>query len=100
MTETRCTRWEKQVDWPLIVAAILFLIAYAWPILDPGIGHGWRLICHLVAWLTWALFVLDYLVRLALTDDRPASSGRICPTSLSLHYPFSVRYGCCVSSHF
>jgi hypothetical protein len=35
--ENRRQRWEDAADWPLTRAAVIFLAAYAWPILDPGI---------------------------------------------------------------
>ena len=30
-------RWERATHWPLMAAAVAFLVAYAWPILDPGL---------------------------------------------------------------
>jgi voltage-gated potassium channel len=58
------------MEWPLTVAAVVFLGAYAWPILDPGLPHGWRIACELVGWTVWALFLVDYLARVLLADDR------------------------------
>jgi voltage-gated potassium channel len=51
-------------------AAVLFLAAYAWPILDPSLAGPPRTPCSAVTWLTWITFVLDYLVRLCLAPDR------------------------------
>lgn len=68
-TESRVDRWERQAEWPLTVAALLFLIAYAWPILDPELPSAVRHALGLVAWAAWALFVVDYLVRLALATE-------------------------------
>jgi voltage-gated potassium channel len=48
----------------------LFLAAYAWPILDPALAGQWRSVCWWITWATWAVFVLDYVVRLALSDRR------------------------------
>lgn len=62
--------WERRMEWPLYAAALLFLGAYAWPILQPSLGHSARMWCSLVAWATWALFALDYLVRLITAPDR------------------------------
>jgi voltage-gated potassium channel len=69
-TESRLDRWERRAEWPLTVAALLFLIAYAWPILDPELPSSVRRTLGLVAWAAWALFVVDYLVRLALATER------------------------------
>lgn len=69
-TESRLARWERQAEWPLTAAALLFLVAYAWPILDPGLPADLRRALGLAAWAAWALFVLDYLVRLTLATER------------------------------
>lgn len=63
-------RWEEHTEWPLMVAALLFLVSYAWPILDPDLSAGRTLACVVVGWVTWAMFGLDYLVRLGLAEDR------------------------------
>lgn len=68
--ETRRERWEAGADWPLTAAALLFLAAYAWPILQPSLQDGWRTTCQFIAWAAWAAFAVDYLVRLALSRDR------------------------------
>jgi voltage-gated potassium channel len=68
--ELRRDRWEAAADWPLTVAAVVFLAAYAWPILEPDLGSPWRGWCRAVTWLAWALFAIDYVVRLALSRQR------------------------------
>lgn len=70
--EVRRERWEERGDLPLTGAAVLFLVAYALPILDPDLAAGWLLACRTVAWGAWALFAVDYAVRLALSVDRAA----------------------------
>ena len=30
-------RWERATNWPLMVAAVIFLAAYALPVLDPDL---------------------------------------------------------------
>lgn len=68
--EARRARWERAGNWPLTLAAVLFLVAYAWPVLDPDLAEGWMLACRVVTWVAWAAFVVDYLVRLRLSEDR------------------------------
>ncbi len=68
--EARRERWEQAARWPLVSAALLFLGAYAWPILDPGLSQGWFGLCRLVIGAVWLVFVLDYVVRFALSDNR------------------------------
>ena len=58
------------MQWPLTVAALVFLVAYAWPIIDPTIPGWLDQVCTVVVWLTWGMFVLDYLARLALAEKR------------------------------
>jgi voltage-gated potassium channel len=50
--------------------ALLFLGAYAWPILDPDLSGVWLRVCVVVTWLAWAGFAVDYVVRLGLAGDR------------------------------
>jgi voltage-gated potassium channel len=70
MTEAMLA-WRRRTEVPLMVAAVLFLAAYAWRVLDPNLSDGWRLACDAVLWSTWALFAIDYLARFALADNRP-----------------------------
>ncbi|GAA3802219.1 potassium channel family protein [Amycolatopsis tucumanensis] len=63
--------WEKRMEWPLTGVAVLFLGAYAWPILQPSLGSTGRVWCEVVTWLAWGLFALDYVVRLVQSPDKP-----------------------------
>ena len=73
MTELdRHHRWEQAAEWPLTTAAVLFLGAYAWVILDPDLASGWATACRVVTWATWAAFAVDYFVRLGLARHRVA----------------------------
>src|SRR6478672_9489559 len=65
-------RWETLSEWLLTVAAMAFLVAYAWPILDPTLPSVWVTVCRIVAWGAWALFAVEYLARLVSSRDRPA----------------------------
>lgn len=70
--ESRRQRWEDRADWPLTITAVLFLVAYAAPILRPDLVSPWPTVCQLVTWAAWALFVADYVVRLSLSRDHIA----------------------------
>ncbi|MDO3649306.1 potassium channel family protein [Nocardia mangyaensis] len=74
--QTRRTRWEQRTEPALIVAALVFLGAYAAPIIHPGISEGWRNACAATTLAVWALFGLDYLTRLALSGNRLRFIGR------------------------
>ena len=53
-----------------MAAALAFLVAYAVPILQPELTSSERLLCQVVVWVAWALFAVDYLARLVLSEDR------------------------------
>ena len=67
---SRQGRWEARADWPLTFAALLFLVAYALPILDLGLSSPVQQVCRAVTWVAWGLFAVDYIARLVLAPDR------------------------------
>ena len=69
-------RWEKATDWPLMVAAVVFLAAYAVPVLAPDLPSWLLDLCRWLSWTTWGIFVVDLVVRLALADERLRYLGR------------------------
>jgi len=71
MIEPRRERWDHKVEWPLTIAALLFLGAYAWPILNPDLDATLVDLCQSITWGTWLLFAVDYLTRLTISVDRP-----------------------------
>ncbi|MEO7017793.1 MAG: ion channel [Leifsonia sp.] len=62
-------RWRRLTGWPLTIAAGLFLVAYAWEVIDDLSGL-WLLVAESVIWGTWILFLLDYFVSLWLATHR------------------------------
>jgi voltage-gated potassium channel len=64
--EPRIAAWNRRVDWPLTGLAVLFLVGYAWQVLDTSLAPSTVHAIDLVLWIIWALFALDYLVRIAL----------------------------------
>jgi voltage-gated potassium channel len=69
-TASKLERWASATEWPLMVAAVAFLAAYAWPILDPDLSAGALLVCAAATWVAWAVFALDYVARVALATDK------------------------------
>jgi voltage-gated potassium channel len=63
-------RWERGAEWPLAIAAVLFLVTYSWEILDPRLPEAVRVLFQVVDYATWAVFALDYVVRVALAEQR------------------------------
>lgn len=68
--QTRLDSWEHRTRWPLTLAALVFVAAYAWPILDPDLGAGWRQACSAVTWVVWACYAVDYVIRLVIAERR------------------------------
>ena len=83
----RLRQWEEATEWPLAVTALIFLVAYSWPILATGLHHPLRRACEIVVYVAWALFALDYLTRLALAPDRRRFLLRHIPDLLSVALP-------------
>lgn len=69
---TPVARWEKRAEIPLLLLALAFLVAYAWPVLDPRLDADIRTVLEVASWTIWAAFVADFAVRLYLTADRHA----------------------------
>jgi voltage-gated potassium channel len=63
-------RWEHLTEWPLTAVALVFLAAYAIPIAVPGSPEWVVSSCENLVWATWAIFALDYLVRLSLAERK------------------------------
>jgi voltage-gated potassium channel len=70
-TRRRIRRWlNDQGDWVLVGLALIFLVAYAWPILDVHLNPGLRDACQIGQWGAWAGFALDYFARLWAARER------------------------------
>ncbi|MEV8268458.1 ion channel [Microbacterium sp. NPDC076911] len=69
MHGTRIVRWEKAMEWPLTIAAILFFIAYAFDITADLRGAS-GVIANVVIWIAWAMFAVDYIVRITLAQNK------------------------------
>ncbi|MBA8825482.1 voltage-gated potassium channel [Saccharopolyspora lacisalsi] len=68
--EPRVAAWEYRMQWPLVAAAVAFLVAYTWHVLAPDMSSGRALGVNALMWAIWALFALDYVVRLALAQRK------------------------------
>ncbi|MER7466305.1 ion channel [Streptomyces sp. NPDC097981] len=67
--ETRDVAWEHRTELPLFYASLVFLAGYAARVLAHT--EPWRDIGGLMVLLTWLCFIVDYLVRFALSGQRP-----------------------------
>ena len=68
-TETKLQRWERHAEWPLAAAAVLFLVLFSRQVLAQPHGREAHIVWA-VDWAIWALFVVDYVVRLCLAGNR------------------------------
>src|SRR5688500_3576825 len=67
---TRVEAWERRLEVPLLLLAGAFLVAYAWPVVDPSIPRDLQSLLTVVSWTVWVAFALDFAVRLWLAPNR------------------------------
>ena len=70
VSDQQVLAWERRTGPGLIVAAVAFLGAYAWPILDPALPSWAARMCRLVTLLVWAVFAADLLLRLSWAERK------------------------------
>lgn len=70
MSKSRVQRWEQLTEWPLAILAVVFLVAYAWPILQPDLNASVKAACQIANVVVWIVFAADYVLRLVLADRR------------------------------
>ena len=64
--EPRIAAWNRRMDWPLTALAVVFLVAYAWQVLDTSLGPAARERLDVALTVIWVLFGADYAIRLVL----------------------------------
>jgi voltage-gated potassium channel len=68
-SESTLHRWERHAEWPLAAAALIFLVLFSRQVLVQPQGREAHIVWA-VDWAIWALFFVDYFVRLWLAADR------------------------------
>jgi voltage-gated potassium channel len=68
--EPRIAAWNRRLDWPLTGLAAGFLGIYAWDILDTTKAAATTTLIDVALTAIWAIFAVDYLVRLGLARRR------------------------------
>ncbi|MDR1264102.1 MAG: ion transporter [Propionibacteriaceae bacterium] len=87
MVKLSTDQWDSHAERILQVAALLFLAAYAAPIIDPSLPGAARTACSAVVAVTWIAFGVDYLARLLLTEQRWAWFWHNLPSLVILVVP-------------
>ena len=63
---TRLKQWQKCTDWPLMILSIVFLVAFSWQVL---VGTHLKL-CEGLMNAIWIVFIVDYVMSLALAENK------------------------------
>lgn len=71
-SDSRVRAWEQRSEVPLLLLAVAFLAAYAWPILDPRLEPDLATTLSVVSWTVWAAVAVDFCIRLVLAERRAA----------------------------
>lgn len=53
-----------------MLLALAFVVAYAWPVLDPRLNPDLRTTMTALSWAVWIAFAADLAIRLAIAEDR------------------------------
>ncbi|MGB3827579.1 MAG: ion channel [Ornithinimicrobium sp.] len=67
---TRLQQWESKTRGTLMVLAVIFLFAYAIPIVAPRAPLALREVCDVLQYLIWIIFAVDYAVRLFIAERK------------------------------
>ncbi|MEV6216335.1 potassium channel family protein [Nocardia sp. NPDC051833] len=68
--QTRRQRWEQATNLPMMTLAVLFLLLYAWRVLDTDASPTLDACLVWADVAIWAVFAVDFAVRLRLSTDR------------------------------
>ena len=70
--ELTLAAWERYTEWPLVLAALLFLATYAIPIIWPHLDFRILEFDTRIFIIIWAVFLFDYLMRFSLANHKLA----------------------------
>lgn len=74
--DARLAAYSRHTGKPLLVLAFGFLVVFAIPILWPRASGGLLLICEVVGYFIWLVFVADLVIRVYLAEHRWSYLGR------------------------
>lgn len=82
-------RWEAATTWPLLIASVLFLIAYSLRILERNPSAALVAVLTTILVTVWVAFVVDYIVRIVLSPDKWFFVGHSKVDLLSVFIPIA-----------
>lgn len=68
--EKNLTAWEERSSRPMFVASVLYLLAFAAPIMSTHIQEPYDGYLNIIQLILWGLFAADYCIRLYLAPRR------------------------------
>ena len=68
--QARLTTYERRSAWPMVVVALVFLVAYVVPVIWPDVPRWAHHACHVTWILLWVVFIADLALR-ALLGPHP-----------------------------
>lgn len=63
------SRYSEASEIPMVIVSLIFLAAYTWQVVADPTGSE-HLITELLMFLTWAVFLADFIVTMVLTEKR------------------------------
>lgn len=81
-------RWEKATATPLLVLALVFLFAYAMPIIFPDLEPGFILFLNITNIVIWFAFATDLAGRFILAEHKKPFIKRNIIMIISVVFPF------------
>lgn len=68
--EKNLVAWEERSSRPMFVASVLYLLAFAAPIMSTRIQEPYDAYLNIIQMILWGLFAADYCIRLYLAPRR------------------------------
>lgn len=67
--ELKLSAYGERMEAPLVTTALLFIIAYSWQVIGAPTGTEF-ILSEILMWLTWAVFTVDFIITMALTEHK------------------------------
>lgn len=86
--EPRVKDWQRRAEWPLALMAFLFLTVYAVDVLVEDLSQTWHARLRAVDYTIWAIFLIEFVIRVSLAHARVRYTLRHLPDVAVLVLPF------------